>query len=47
MQSNQAQKMKRVGLIRLDRENLPVNPLGSGDPPGLMVLDGNRECFRN
>ena len=39
--------MNRIGLIRLDRENLPVDLLGSLQPAGLMVLDRNRQCFGN
>ena len=34
-------------MIRLDRENLPVDLLGSLQPAGLMVLDRNRQCFGN
>ena len=34
-------------LIRFHRENLPVDLLGSLQPAGLMVLDGNRQGFGN
>ena len=34
-------------MIRLDRENLPIDLLGSLQPAGLMVLDRNRQCFGN
>ena len=44
---NHAEKMERIGMIRLDRENLPVDLLGSLQPTGLMVLDRNRQCFGN
>ena len=40
--SNHAEKMERVGMIRLDRQNLPVDLLGGLQPTGLMVLD--RDC---
>ena len=39
--------MDRIGMIRLDRENLPIDLLGSLQPAGLMVLDRNRQCFGN
>ena len=45
--SNHAEKMERIGLIRLDCENLPIDLLGSLQPAGLMVLDRNRQCFGN
>ena len=45
--SNHAEKMPRIGMIRLDRENLPVNLLGGLQPAGLMMLDRNRQCFGN
>ena len=32
-----------IGMIWLDRENLPVHVLGSLQPAGLMVLDRNRQ----
>ena len=44
---NHAQQMERVGMIRLGRENLPIDLLGSLQPTALMVLDCNRQCFRN
>ena len=45
--SNHAEKMERIGMIRLDRENLPIDLLGGLQPAGLMVLDRNRQCFGN
>ena len=44
---NHAEKMQRIGMIRLDRENLPIDLLGRLQPAGLMVLDRNRQCFGN
>ena len=44
---NHAEKMERVGLIRLDGENLPVDLLGGLQPAALMVLDRNRQKFRS
>ena len=44
---NHAEKMERVGVIRLDRKNLPIDLLGSLQSTGLMVLNGNRQCFEN
>ena len=38
-----AEEMNRVGMVRLDVENLPVNRLGLLQPPILMVLIGNRQ----
>ena len=34
--------MPRIGLIRLDRENLPIDLLGRLQPAGSMVFDCNR-----
>ncbi len=45
LRSNHAEKMERIGMIRLDRENLPIDLLGSLQPTALMVLDRNRQCF--
>ncbi len=45
--SNQAEEMRRVGMIRLDCENLPVELLGRMQPTALMVLDRHRQCFGN
>ncbi len=39
-----AEKMERVGMIRLDGENLPVDLLGSPQPTRLLVA--NRSCQR-
>ena len=44
---NHAEKMNRVGLIRLSLENLPIDLLGGLQPTGLMVLDRNRQRFGN
>ena len=44
---NHAEKMDRIGMIRIDRENLPVDLLGRLQPAGLMVLDRNCKCFGN
>jgi hypothetical protein len=44
---DQAKEMPRIGMIRLECENLPVNLLGGLQPAGLMVLEGNRQCFGN
>jgi hypothetical protein len=47
---NNAQQMKRIGMIRLPRKNLPVNCFRFGDPAGPMVLQrdaqhlGRRGC---
>ncbi len=45
--SHHAEKMNRIGLIRLDGENLPINLLGGLQPTGLMVLERNGQCFGN
>jgi len=45
--SNHAEEVNRIGMIRLDREDLPVDRLGSLHSPALVVLDRNRKCFRN
>ena len=37
--SQHAQKMNRIGLIRLDREDLPVDVLGGLQTATLMVLE--------
>jgi hypothetical protein len=39
---DEAKQMPRIGMIRLDRENLPVSLLGGLQPTGLMVLASNR-----
>ncbi len=44
---NHAEEMPRIGLIRHDRKNLPVDLLGSLQAAGLMVLDRDRQRFRN
>ncbi len=45
--SNQTEKTPRIGMIGLDRENLPVDLLGGLQAAGSMVLDGNRQCLGN
>jgi hypothetical protein len=45
--SNHAEKMPRIGLIWLDREDLPVDLLGSVQPTGLMVPDRNGQGLGN
>ena len=47
LRSNHAQKMERIGMIRLGRENLPVDLLGSLQPAGLMVPDRAYQGFGN
>jgi hypothetical protein len=42
LMSDDSEEMKRVGVIRRDRENLPVDLLGSLQPPRPVVPDGNR-----
>ena len=44
---NHAEKMDRIGMIRLGGENPPIDLLGSLQPTALMVLDRNRQCFGN
>jgi hypothetical protein len=44
---HESEQVPGVGMIRLGRENLPVNLLGSLQPAGLMVLDRNRQRFGN
>jgi len=39
---NHAQEVQRVGVIRRDSQNLPVDLLGRLQPAGLMVSDRNR-----
>ena len=38
--SQHAQQMKRIGLIRLDRQDLPADLFGILQAPGLMMLNG-------
>jgi len=45
--SNHAEKMERIGMMRGDGENLPINLFGNLRPTGLMVLDRNCQRFRN
>ncbi len=47
LESNHAQKVQGIGMIRLDRENLPIELLGSLQPTALMVLHRNRKCLGN
>ena len=44
---NHTEKMDRVGLIRFNLQNLPIDLLGSLQPSALMVLKGNRQCLGN
>ena len=37
-----SQQMPRIGKIRLDLQNLPIDLLGNLESPRLMVLDGDR-----
>ena len=37
--------MQCIGLIRLDRENLPIYLLGSLQTASLMVPKSNRQCL--
>ena len=39
----QAEKMNRIGMVRISLQNLPIDVLGNLQPTGLMVLDRNRE----
>ena len=43
--SHPAEMTKRIGLMRLDRENLPIDLLGSLQAARLMVLESDRHCF--
>jgi hypothetical protein len=45
--SHHAEKMERIGLIRLDLQNLPIYLLGSLQAASLMVLDSDRQGFGN
>jgi hypothetical protein len=45
--SQQAEQMPRIGMIRLNLQNPPLDLLGSLQPTGLVVLDRNRQCFGN
>jgi hypothetical protein len=45
--SDHTEKMDRIGMIRVDRKNLPINLLGGWKPTGLMLLNRNRKCFGN
>ncbi len=44
---NHAEKMKRIGMIRLDGENLPIDLLGRLQAAALVVLEGHRQCLGN
>src|SRR5262245_55206574 len=39
--------MYRIGVIRVSIQDLPNDLLGSMEPAGLMVLDRDRQRFRN
>ena len=45
LKGNYAQKMERVGLVRLGGENLPIDLFGSLQSAALLVLDRNCKCF--
>ncbi len=45
--SDDTEKMPRIGMIRLDRENLPIDLLSGLQPTGLVVLNRSRHCFGN
>ena len=47
LMGDHAQKMHRIGLIRIEREDLPINLLGRLQPARLMVLDRDGQCFGN
>ena len=40
-------QMDRIGMIRLHSEDLPIDLLGDLQPAASMVLDRNRQRFRN
>ena len=37
--------MEGIGMIRLDREDLPIDLLGGLQPTALMVSDRDGQCF--
>ena len=39
-------RLRCLGLLRLDREDLPVDLLGRLQPAALMVPEGDRQGFR-
>jgi hypothetical protein len=45
--SYQAKQMERVGMIRLDGENLPIDLFGRLQSAGLLMLDRNQKSIRN
>ena len=47
LMSDHAEKLDRIGLVRSDLEDLPINLLGSLQPAGLMVSEGDCQCFGN
>ena len=40
--SDHAEKVHRIGVVRLGREDLPIDLPGRLQPAGLMVLEGDR-----
>ena len=42
-----AQKVQRVGMLRLDFQNPPVDLRGGLQTARLVVLESNRQCFGN
>ena len=42
-----AEKVERIGMIRLELEYLPIDLLGGMQPAGLMILDRDRKSLGN
>jgi hypothetical protein len=42
-----AQEMQRFGVLRLDIEDLPIDPLGLGKPAGLMMRESRGKGVLN
>ena len=40
-----SKQMQCIGMIRLDRQDPPIDLLGQVQPAGLVVLKGNLKCF--
>ena len=45
--SQHAEQMKRIGMVGIDLQDLPIDLLGRLEPTGLVVFQGQRECFGN
>jgi hypothetical protein len=45
LEGNDSLQMQCIDMIRIDCEDLPVNPLGILQLPRLMVLDSNPKGF--